>query len=142
MQFLSSLYKVLETKVNVKITKSILFIIPLFFSLYTSFKTVIIFKQSSQPKLLLFVNLVIILHSFITVLRWFSTCLELHCTLNFWLIFIATFRKDSDLKVEEGLFPLSASSTNISNSIWDIGLDHVKCLPLHFSFFMVLISTK
>jgi Tfp pilus assembly protein PilZ len=26
--------------------------------------------------------------------------------------------------------------------MWDISLDHVKCLPLHFSFCVILISTK
>ena len=79
---------------------------------------------------------------FCTVLRWLFTCLDSHCTLNFWLIYVATLTKDYALKMEEDSFPLSASLTNILSSIWDIGLDHVKCLPLHFSFFMVLISTK
>jgi len=109
---------------------------------YTSFEIVIIFQQSSQPKPLLFLSLVIIPHSFFTILRWLSICLGSHYTLNFWLIFVATLTKDSALKVEEGLFPLSASSTNISSSMWDISLDHVKCLPLHFSFCVILISTK
>jgi len=142
MQFFSSLYNILETKVNIKITKSINIYHTFTSSSYTSFKTVIIFKQSSQPKPLLFLSLLIIPHYFITILRWLCTCLGSHCMLNFWLIFVATLIKYSALKVEEGLLHLSASSANISSNMWDIGLDHVKCLPLHFSFCVELISTK
>jgi hypothetical protein len=142
MQFFSCLYKVLGKKSkNINYKQYTIFHI-FTFSLYTSFKTIIIFKQSSQPKPFLFLSLVIVPYSFFIVLRWFSTWLGSHCMLNFWLIYEATLTKDSALKVEENLFPLSSPSTNNSNNTWDRGLDHVKCLSLHFSFFVVLISTK